>query len=465
MSSWRALMGLLVVASGCAGLVGADFDGLPRGDAGTSAVDGGADASLDADEDGSSEVDAGADADVSDADAATPETNGVDVDAAETDGVGADSSEGGVPRGSIIVTPTYGLVTTEWGEGAAFSIRLGTKPVSNVLIAISSENDPRALGEVSLSELVTFTPTTWDVPHRVLFWGLDDEFKDGDQTFVIRTEPAQSDDPAYAGVDPSDVEVTNVDDETAGFTIHTRRKLWNDNLDSKLTVNEAGARDWFTIRLNAPPKADVTVDLVSGALSRATVSPASVTFTPTDWMYPQEVVVRGVDDGSVGGSDGTTIVTMPAKSSDPSYDGLDPPDLPVTTLSNDMPGVSIVAGSGSERTLLQPASGETFWTEENGETWPFAIVLDFPPTADVTIGLSSSDTKEGLVAPTTVTFTPVNWNVPQEITVTGVDDLLSDGDQPYTILIGKAASADKSYDGLDVVDVPMMNYDDEPPGF
>ena len=54
----------------------------------------------------------------------------------------------------------------------------------------------------------------------------------------------------------------------------------------------------------------------------------------------------------------------------------------------------------------------------------------------MTIGLSSSDPTEGTVAPASLTFTTVNWNVPQTVTVTGVDDVLDDGDVAYTIVTG-----------------------------
>ena len=64
------------------------------------------------------------------------------------------------------------------------------------------------------------------------------------------------------------------------------------------------------------------------------------------------------------------------------------------------------------------------------------MVLNAQPTADVTIGLSSSDTTEGTVAPASLTFTTGNWNVAQTVTVTGVDDALDDGDVAYTIRDG-----------------------------
>ena len=78
-------------------------------------------------------------------------------------------------------------------------------------------------------------------------------------------------------------------------------------------------------------------------------------------------------------------------------------------------------------------------TTEAGGTATFTVVLDTEPTADVTIGLSSSDRTEGTVAPASLTFTPANWNLAQTVTVTGADDAVVDGDVPYSIVTAGAA--------------------------
>ena len=64
------------------------------------------------------------------------------------------------------------------------------------------------------------------------------------------------------------------------------------------------------------------------------------------------------------------------------------------------------------------------------------MVLNAVPASDVTIAISSSDTTEGTVSTSSLTFTPSNWNVPQTVTVTGVFDYLTDGERPYTIAMG-----------------------------
>src|SRR5207248_8941259 len=61
------------------------------------------------------------------------------------------------------------------------------------------------------------------------------------------------------------------------------------------------------------------------------------------------------------------------------------------------------------------------------------------------------------VAPASLTFTPQNWNVPQTVTVTGVDDFIDEGDVPYTIVTAPATSADARYNGFDPSDVSVVN--------
>jgi hypothetical protein len=90
----------------------------------------------------------------------------------------------------------------------------------------------------------------------------------------------------------------------------------------------------------------------------------------------------------------------------------------------------------------------------------FTVKLDTQPTADVTIPISSSNTSLGTVSPASLVFTPTNWNVNQTVTVTGVNNYIVDGNQNYTIILGKAISDDVNYYGLDPADVSVANIDD-----
>lgn len=121
-------------------------------------------------------------------------------------------------------------------------------------------------------------------------------------------------------------------------------------------------------------------------------------------------------------------------------------------------GVTIVTPAVS----VSPASGLS--TSESGGTAAFKIALTTPPTANVTIPIESSNSLEGTVSTASVTFTPGNWDVPQTVTVTGVDDASDDGNVNYTVLVGAASSADLDYQGINPRDVTVSSVDnDDPP--
>ncbi|HMV34557.1 MAG TPA: DUF1554 domain-containing protein [Turneriella sp.] len=92
----------------------------------------------------------------------------------------------------------------------------------------------------------------------------------------------------------------------------------------------------------------------------------------------------------------------------------------------------------------------------------FSVVLGTQPSAAVQIPLQSSDTTRGSITVSSLTFTPTDWNIPQYVTATGIDDgAVSDGSHNYSIVTGRAISEDKNYDGLDPVDVLITNADND----
>ena len=79
-------------------------------------------------------------------------------------------------------------------------------------------------------------------------------------------------------------------------------------------------------------------------------------------------------------------------------------------------------------------------TTEAGSQIEVSVALASRPLHDVVVPVASSDATEGTVSTTSLTFTPANWNAPQTVTVTGVDDDVEDGDQTYRIEFGPTTS-------------------------
>ena len=112
------------------------------------------------------------------------------------------------------------------------------------------------------------------------------------------------------------------------------------------------------------------------------------------------------------------------------------------------PGISVTPTTGLE-------------TTEGGGSDSFDVVLNSQPTSDVTISIASNAQTEGTANVSALTFTPTNWNLPQTVTVTGVNDQVVDGDTAYLIVTGPASSTDADYNGLDPEDVAVTNLDDD----
>ncbi|MDB4982760.1 MAG: hypothetical protein JWM82_3512, partial [Myxococcales bacterium] len=214
-----------------------------------------------------------------------------------------------------------------------------------------------------------------------------------------------------------------------------------------LVTTEAGGTATFQVALATPPKAAVVLGVASDTPGEGIASPASLQFDATNWNVPQTVTVTGVDDQAADGPRVYAIVTGAAVSTDARYAGLNADDVLVTNL-DDEPGL-LIEGA---RALA---------TSESGARATFTARLTRPPTGTVRTTLTSSDISEGTVFPAELVFSPSNWNVPQTVTVTGVDDALADGAQSYAIVTGAWTGADPSYVGKDPSDVTVHNRDDD----
>lgn len=100
-------------------------------------------------------------------------------------------------------------------------------------------------------------------------------------------------------------------------------------------------------------------------------------------------------------------------------------------------------------------------TGEDGATASFTVVLQAPPTANVQIPVSVSDTGEATASTSLLIFTPTNWNQPQTVTLTGVDDTLYDPLRGYQVNLGPVQSADLGFDGLLLAPVVTSTIDND----
>jgi hypothetical protein len=218
------------------------------------------------------------------------------------------------------------------------------------------------------------------------------------------------------------------------------------------SVTEGGGTDQISVVLSSQPSAPVVLLATASDPTEVTVTPASLRFTRSNWDREQSFTVRGADDIDDDGDQVSTVsITVDDAESPDAYEALAAQTVPVTTVDDDAaPSVVVVESLGS--TVVT----ESFTTDA------FTVALAAPIASAVVIEVVSNVPWEvGVLAPTVLTFTPGNWNVPQTVTVMGINDFFFDGDQLVTVTARVIdILSDDRYDSL-YRDVVVRNVDDE----
>lgn len=132
---------------------------------------------------------------------------------------------------------------------------------------------------------------------------------------------------------------------------------------------------------------------------------------------------------------------------------LESPAFGPWSTNDDIFAVGITAGFTVSETALT--------INENAGTGTFTVVLDAQPANNVVFDVTSDKTDEATVDKATLTFTSANWNAPQTVTVTGVDDNVFRNDSATITVSVNDASSDNTFDVLADQTVGITLTDDE----
>ncbi len=212
------------------------------------------------------------------------------------------------------------------------------------------------------------------------------------------------------------------------------------------TLIEGGTSATLAVSLEREPEAAVTLTLTSSNEVAGTLAPASMTFTPEDWQTPQTLTITPGDDELASG-DTDWAIQFTLESEDASFDMASVPDFPLTTLDNDV-----------APTLVTEVDGEPIVTEQGG-TAVISVQLSRQPKEEVLMQVSVSDAVEASIDVSTLSFDTLTWNLPQQVIVTGLDDMQKDGDAQFVVSFGPANSADEAFNGIGPFGVTLTNVD------
>ena len=204
------------------------------------------------------------------------------------------------------------------------------------------------------------------------------------------------------------------------------------------------------ISLTGTPSSEVYMDFVNIDNSEIAVSSSTLTFTPINWNVTQTITIDPQLDFIVDGNQNFNLgLSVNSTSTLNCYSNLSDTLFPTEIIDIDQPGFTIVSIDNL--------------TDESGDEGSFSIVMNSKPSGFVDLVLTSSDLTEGSLQ-ATVTFSPLNWNIPQIITVTGLPDPvpIQDGAINFQIITGAVSSTDTDYSAIDpttIDDVAMINQD------
>ena len=326
------------------------------------------------------------------------------------------------------VNPTQ--LSVDEGEATGYNVRLRSQPSGDVTVTVTVTGAEGGNLE-GVPDTLTFTDVDWGVWQSVAMIARHDPDIDDARVTLTHTAAGGS----YGG-QSADVTVTIVDDDTAGVSLDPTR----------VTVTEGGAGATYTAVLDSQPSERVTVT-IGGAGSEVSLDETSLEFTSDTWNTPQTVKVTAVDDDVDEDTERVTL-THSAASDDDDYDGL-AETLEVAVVDDDTAGV------------VAPAA-VTVTEGEDGVGYP--VKLSTEPAEDVTVTIGGVPHDDITLDKTTLTFTSGNWDTPQTVTVTAVDDDAVEDPERVT-LPHRTASTGDDYDDVAVVAITTVTVrdNDNPP--
>ncbi|WP_419211071.1 PKD domain-containing protein [Maribacter sp. X9] len=365
------------------------------------------------------------------------------------------------------------LVTSEDGTSDEISIVLDGPPTSDVTLLLNGINNP---DEFSLLDTeVVFTPANWNIPQSVEIKGVNDNDVDGVQYYTVEISvDVTRSDPLYTGFTTT-IEGYNSDDDGGGVGPPALGiyRIFNYASGETLQVPDGSIQDMANITESAYQGLDnqhFELEYVGNQIYKLSVVHSGKYLDVAQggnqagvnvWQYEDN---DGDSDAQfwriADAGDGTFHLVSEAGGK---YLGTEPNGNVIVRTSD---------GSDTIRWKFEQPSGplnlgltvnpELVVVSEDGKTDSITVVLDGAPSQDVVLTLTAlNNADEFRLDPQELTFTVENWDKPQEVMVSGVDESEIDGVQYFDIEIAvDGARSDPAYVGFYTI-IEGYNSDDD----
>ena len=330
------------------------------------------------------------------------------------------------------VTVSKTTLTVDEGGNGSYTVKLDAQPASDVVIGVTKSGSP----DVTVSPAtLTFSSSNWDTAQTVTVAAAQDADAVNDAASITHAVDASRSANEFDPVTIAGVTVTVADDDTAGVTVS----------ETTLTITE-GNSSTYTVKLNTQPASDVVIGVTKTGSTDVTVSPATLTFSSSNWDTAQTVTVRAAQDADAANDAASIAHAVDASRSANEFDAVTIAGVAVTVTDNDTAGATV-----SKTTL----------TVDEGGSGSYTVVLNLQPTSDVVINVTKSGSDDVTVSPATLTFTTSNWSTAQTVTVAAAQDTDAVNDAASITHRVVAAQSANEYDAVSIAGVAVTVTDDD----
>ncbi|TGL87843.1 hypothetical protein EHQ68_00315 [Leptospira congkakensis] len=344
-----------------------------------------------------------------------------------------------------------------------FQIRLRTAPTANVTIPINDTYDSVNANNregTANPKTLTFTTANFATPQLVTVTAVDDLEIDGVKVYTVEVGRTSSSDSEYNGIKPRNVVVYNRDQSVPGYayirfdTTTGSTGTAGGAVDRFATdeSNQFGTKySNFQLKLRTKPTNNVTLTFSSNCGNKCNILTPTLTFTSTNWNVYQTFQVEGKSDSANSGNANYTV-SFVASSADATYNTtVTEPTFTIRSCDND--GTHLLQPCNFSGSPLATSGASDRLTATEGGTSHIWMIAQSNPGADVTIGLTSTDTSEGTV-PASVTVSSTNYNFMESggtnrILLTHVDDNEVDGTVNWDVTTALSTGA-IAYNPIDI---------------
>ena len=318
---------------------------------------------------------------------------------------------------SVTVSKTALTVTEEDATGDTYTVVLASQPTADVTVTVAGHASTDVTLTPSTATLA-FTSLNWETAQTVTVTAADDA--DTTDDTVMLTHSSTSTDTDYNAIAIAGVTVAVNDNDTAQVM-----GVMIDPGNAQLVVNWTAVDNatGYTVQWKSGAEAFNTGDRLATVTSGSTTS-HTIGSLANDTEYTVQVTAT-----RTGANDGPPSTEVKAT-----------PVVPTA------PGVTV-----SESTLTV--------TEEDSTGDSYTVALDTLPTADVTVTVAGHASTDVTLSATTLTFTTLNWETAQTVTVTAANDV--DTTNETVTLTHSAASTDADYNAISIDGVTVTVDDND----